>query len=143
MSQDQIRDILKKAKTIAVVGLSKEPEKDSYKVSAYLQQHGYRIVPVNPFADMILGEKSYKSLLDIPKLIQKTIDVVDVFRRPEDVPPIVEQAIQLKAKFGEPSAVWMQLGIVNEQAAEAACKAGLIVVMDKCLMVEHHNCLAG
>ena len=143
MSQDQIRDILKKAKTIAVVGLSKEPEKDSYKVSSYLQHHGYRIVPVNPFADMILGEKSYKTLLDIPEQIQKTIDVVDIFRRPEDVPQIVEQAIQLKAKFGEPSAVWMQIGIVNEQAAESARKAGLIVVMDKCLMVEHHKLFRG
>ena len=139
MSQDQISDILKKYKTIAVVGLSKEPEKDSHKVSAYLQQHGYRIIPVNPFADEVLGEKSYKSLLDIPVEIQKTIDIVDVFRRSEDVPPIVEQAIQLKGKVGRPFVVWMQLGIVNEEAALAARKAGLIVVMDKCLMVEHHR----
>ena len=139
MSQNQIRDILQKAKTIAVVGLSKEPEKDSNKVSVYLQQHGYRIIPVNPFADEVLGEKSYKSLLDIPVEIQKTIDIVDIFRKAEDVPPIVEQAIQLKAKVGGSFVVWMQLGIVNEQAAEAAKKAGLIVVMDKCLMVEHHR----
>ena len=139
MSQNQIGDILKKAKTIAVVGLSKEPEKDSYKVSLYLQQHGYRIIPVNPFADMILGEKSYKSLLDIPPEIQRTIDIVDIFRRSEDVPPIVEQAIQLKAQFGRSFVVWMQLGIVNEQAAGAASHAGLIVVMDKCLMVEHRH----
>jgi uncharacterized protein len=141
LSQDQITDLLKKPKTIAVVGLSKEPEKDSYKVSAYMQQQGFRIIPVNPFADMVLGEKSYKSLLDIPLETQKTIDIVDIFRRSEDVPPIVEQAIQLKAKFGKPSAVWMQLGIVNEQAAEEARKAGLIVVMDKCLMIEHHRLL--
>ena len=139
MSQDQISDILKKYKTIAVVGLSKEPEKDSHKVSAYLQQHGYRIIPVNPFADEVLGEKSYRSLLDIPVEIQKIIDIVDVFRRSEDVPPIVEQAIQLKGKVGRPFVVWMQLGIVNEEAALAARKAGLIVVMDKCLMVEHHR----
>ena len=139
MSQNQIRDILEKAKTIAVVGLSKEPEKDSHKVSAYLQQHGYRIIPVNPFADEVLGEKSYRSLLDIPVEIQKTIDIVDVFRRSEDVPPIVEQAIQLKGKVGRPFVVWMQLGIVNEEAALAARKAGLVVVMDKCLMVEHHR----
>ena len=139
MSQDQIRDILEKAKTIVVVGLSKEPEKDSHKVSAYLQQHGYRIIPVNPFADEVLGEKSYRSLLDIPVEIQKTIDIVDVFRRSEDVPPIVEQTIQLKAQFGRPFVVWMQLGIVNEQAAEVARRAGLVVVMDKCLMVEHHR----
>ena len=93
MSQDQIREILRKAKTIAVVGLSKKPEKDSCRVSAYLQQHGYRIIPVNPFVDEVLGEKSYKSLLDIPVEIQKTIDIVDIFRKPEDIPPVVEQAI--------------------------------------------------
>ncbi len=139
MSQDQLWDILKKAKTIAVVGLSKESEKESYKVSIYLQRHGYRIIPVNPFAEMILGEKSYKTLRDIPVEIQRTIDVVDIFRRAEDVPPIVEQAIELKAKFGRLLSVWMQLGIVNEQAAEATRMAGLIVVMDKCLMVEHHK----
>lgn len=139
MSQNQIIDILKNYKTIAVVGLSKDPEKDSHKVSAYLKQHGYRIIPVNPFADEVLGEKSYKSLLDIPVEIQKTIDSVDVFRRSEDVPPIVEQAIQLKAKDGRPFVVWMQLGIVNEEAAEDAKRAGLIVVMDKCLMVEHQR----
>jgi predicted CoA-binding protein len=132
-------DVLKKSKTVAVIGLSKELEKDSYKVGSYMQHHGYRVVPVNPFVDTVLGEKSYKSLLDIPEQIQKTIDVVDIFRRSEDVPPIVEQAIQLKAKLGKPSVVWMQLGIVNEQAAEAARKAGLTVVTDRCFMVEHHK----
>jgi predicted CoA-binding protein len=139
LGQNQIKEILTKYKVIAVVGLSKEPEKDSHKVSAYLQQHGYRIIPVNPFADQVLGEKSYKSLLDIPSEIQKTIEIVDIFRRSEDVPPIVEQAIELKAMFGKPLVVWMQLGIVNEQAAESARKSGLIVVMDKCLMIEHHG----
>ncbi len=139
LGQNQIKDILKKYKVIAVVGLSKEPEKDSHKVSAYLKQHGYQIIPVNPFADEVLGEKSYKSLLDIPPEIQKTIEIVDIFRLPEDVPPIVEQAIKLKQFYGKPFVVWMQLGIVNEAAAEAARRAGLIVVMDKCLMVEHHR----
>jgi len=139
LSQNQIIDILKKYKTIAVVGLSKDSEKDSHKVSAYLKQHGYHIIPVNPFADEVLGEKSYKSLLDIPLEIQKTIDIVNIFRKAQDVPPIVEQAIQLKGKVGRSFVVWMQLGIVNEQAAEAARRAGLIVVMDKCLMVEHHR----
>ena len=141
VSEDQIKDILEKAKAIAVVGLSKEPEKDSHKVSVYLQQNGYRIVPVNPFVDEVLEEKSYTSLLDIPTEIQKTIDVVDVFRRSEDVLPVVGQAIQLKARFNRVFAVWMQMGIVNEQAAEVARKAGLIVVMDKCLMVEHQRFL--
>jgi predicted CoA-binding protein len=139
LSQDQIREILQKAKTIAVVGLSKKPEKDSHRVSAYLQQHGYRIIPVNPFVDEVLDEKSYKSLLDIPAEIQKTIDIVDIFRKPENTPPIVEQVIALKAMFGRVFVVWLQLGIVNEHAAEAARKVGLVVVMDKCLMVEHQH----
>jgi uncharacterized protein len=139
LSQSQIKEILKKYKVIAVVGLSKEPGKDSHRVSAYLKQHGYRIIPVNPFADEVLGEKSYKNLLDIPPEIQKTIEIVDIFRPAKDVPPIVEQAIKLRALYGKPFVVWMQLGIVNEQAAEAARRAGLIVVMDKCLMVEHHR----
>ncbi len=137
MSKDQIREILINYRTIAVVGLSKEPKKESHKVSAYMKRHGYRIIPVNPFADEVLGEKSYKSLLDMPPEIQKTIEIVDIFRRPEDVPPIVEQAIKLKEMFGVPFVVWMQVGIVNEAAAEVARKAGLVVVMDKCLMVEH------
>ena len=139
IDQDQIREILTKYKTIAVVGLSKEPEKDSHRVSAYMKQHGYRIIPINPFADEVLGEKSYKSLLDIPVQIQKTIEIVDVFRPANDVPPIVDQVIQLKALYGRPFVVWMQIGIVNEQAAEAARKAGLIVIMDKCIMVEHER----
>jgi hypothetical protein len=137
MSQSQIKEILEKYKVIAVVGLSNEPKKDSHRVSAYLKQHGYRIIPVNPFADEVLGEKSYKSLLDIPPQIQKTIEIVDIFRPAKDVPPIVEQAIKLKQMYGKPLVVWMQLGIVNEEAAQAATRAGLVVVMDKCLMVEH------
>jgi predicted CoA-binding protein len=137
LSQNEIMEILTKCKTIAVVGLSKDPDKDSYRVSAYLKKHGFRIIPVNPFADGILGEKSYKSLLDIPAEIQKTIEIVDIFRPAKDVPPIVEQAVKLKEAHGKPSVVWMQLGIVNEQAAETAKKAGLKVIMDKCMMVEH------
>jgi predicted CoA-binding protein len=124
---------------IAVVGLSKEPEKMSYKVSDYLQQHGFLIVPVNPFVEEVLGEKCYKSLLDIPLEIQKTIDIVNIFRKAEDVPPIVEQTIELKTKFGRPFVVWMQQGIVNEQGAEATRCAGLVVIMDKCLMIEHQR----
>ncbi|MCW4046791.1 MAG: CoA-binding protein [Candidatus Bathyarchaeota archaeon] len=137
MSQNEIKEILTKYRTVAVVGLSREPEKDSFRVSAYLKKHGFRIIPVNPFADEILGERSYKSLLDIPPEIQKTLEVIDVFRPSKDVPPIVSQAIKLKQKFGKPYVVWMQLGIVNEEAAGMAEKAGLTVVMDKCMMVEH------
>ena len=130
---------MKKYRVIAVVGLSKEPGKDSHRVSTYLKQQGYRIIPVNPFADEVLGEKSYPSLLDIPPEIQKTIEVVDVFRKAEDVSPIMEQAIKLRRKNGKPYVVWLQLGIVNEEAAEAGRRAGLIVVMDKCLMIEHRR----
>jgi uncharacterized protein len=139
VSQDQIREIIEKYKVIVVVGLSKDPEKVSYKVSAYLQHHGYRIIPVNPFADEVLGEKCYKTVLDIPVEIQRTIEVIDVFRKSEDVPLIIEQAIEVKTRVGRPFVVWMQLGIVNEQAAEAARRAGLVVVMDKCLMTEHYR----
>ena len=104
-----------------------------------MQQHGYKIVPVNPFVDYVLGEKCYKSLLNVPVETQRTIEIVNIFRKPEDVPPIVEQAIQLKATIGKTFVVWMQLDIVNEQAAEAARHAGLVVVMDKCLMIEHQR----
>jgi uncharacterized protein len=139
LSFNQIRDILANTKTIVVVGLSNDPEKPSFRVAAFLKQHRYRIVPVNPLVDKVLGEKSYKSLLDIPKDIQLTVDVVDIFRKSEDVPPIVDQAIQLKVSLGRPLVVWMQLGIVNEEAAKAARQAGLFVVMDRCLMVEHYR----
>jgi predicted CoA-binding protein len=137
LNKDLLKKILSICKTIAVVGLSREPDKDSYQVAKYIQKHGYRIVPVNPFADEILREKSYKSLLDIPVEIQKEIDMVDVFRQAKDVPPIVKQAIQLRNKYGKPLAVWMQLGVVNEKASATARKAGLTVIMDKCLMQEH------
>lgn len=139
MSEKMIKEILEKYHVIAVVGLSKEPEKDSHRVSAYLKKQGYRIIPVNPFADEVLGEKSYPSLLDIPPEIQKTIDIVDIFRKPEDVPTIMEQAIELKRKNGKPFVVWMQLGIANEEAAEEGRRAGLTVIMDKCLMIEHYR----
>jgi uncharacterized protein len=91
---------------------------------------------VNPFADEVLGEQSYRSLLDVPPEIQKTIEIVDIFRPSKEVPPIVEQVVKLKAAYGRPDVAWMQLGIVNELAAEAAKKAGLMVVMDKYMMVE-------
>ena len=139
LSQKQIEEILQKYRVIAVVGISKDQSKPSYNVAAYMKQHGFRIIPVNPNLDEVLGEKSYKSLLDIPADVQKTIEIVDVFRRAEDVLPIVEQAIKLKEANGKPHVVWMQLGIVNKEAAELARKAGLIVVMDRCIMVEHDS----
>lgn len=97
-------------KTVAVVGLSRDPAKDSYRVAEYLKTKGYRIVPVNPFADEILGEKCYKSLLEIPEETQKAIEVVDIFRPSEDIRPIVEQALHLKQKYGKPHVVWIAVG---------------------------------
>lgn len=125
---DPIAELLRTSRTIAVVGLSDNPMRPSHGVSAYMQSHGYRIIPVNPQADEVLGEKAYASLLDVAE----PIDIVDIFRRSEFVPEIVDQAIQLKAR-----AVWMQEGVVHEQAAEKARKAGLLVVMDSCILKEH------
>jgi len=134
-----IADILRNYKVVAVVGLSKDPSKYSFKVAQFLQSKGYRIIPVNPFVDEALGEKSYKSLLEMPEDLQKSVEIVDIFRRPEDVPPIVDQAIQLKKKNGKPYVVWMQLGIINEEAAKKAAEAELQVVMDRCMMRERRK----
>ncbi len=129
--------ILKRYRTVAVVGLSRDPSKDSHQVAGYLQKQGYRIIPVNPTTDEILGKKAYKTLLDIPPETQKTIEIVDIFRPSQDVPPIVDQAMQLKKQHGNPHVIWIQLGITNQQAAEKAQKAGLTVIMYKCMMQEH------
>ena len=125
---DPIYELLSRIKTIAVVGLSGSPLRPSHGVSAYMQLHGYRIIPVNPRITEALGENSYPSLLDVPD----KIDLVDVFRRPEFVDEIVEQAIQLKIP-----AIWMQEDVINERAAEKARKAGMFVVMDRCVLKEH------
>lgn len=125
---DPIADILKRAKTIAVVGLSDNPLRPSHGVAAYLQSHGYHIIPVNPEIQTSLGEKSYPSLLDVPE----KIDVVDIFRRPEFVEEVVDQAIQLKVPT-----VWMQEEVIHEKAAQKARQAGLFVVMDRCILMEH------
>ena len=133
MSQEEIKSILENYRNVAVVGLSSNPDKAGYRVANYLQSVGYHIIPVNPFVDEVLGEKSYKSLLDVPE----TIEVVDIFRPAEAVPAIVEEAIQLKNRVGSPKVIWMQLGIVNEEAAKRAKEAGFTVVMDRCMMREH------
>ena len=122
------KEILNTSQAIAVVGLSEKPERPSYNVASYLKEHGYKIIPVNPKALEILGEVCYPDLSSVPE----PIDVVDIFRRPEDVPAIVEEAIKVGAK-----AVWMQEGVINEEAAERASKAGLQVVMDRCMKKEH------
>jgi predicted CoA-binding protein len=137
LSKDSIKEILTKYKTVAVVGLSRDPSKDSNRVATYLKSQGYRIIPVNPTTDEVLGEKSYKSLLDTPEEIQKTIEIVDIFRPSADVPSIVEQAVELKERHDKPYVIWMQLGIIDEQAAGTARAAGLTVVMNRCMMQEH------
>lgn len=125
---DPIHELLSRVKTIAVVGLSDSPMRPSHGVSAYMQAQGYRIIPVNPQIDEALGEKSYRSLVDVPE----KIDLVDVFRRPEFVNEIVEQAIQLKIP-----AIWLQEEVINERAAARARAAGMFVVMDLCILKEH------
>jgi predicted CoA-binding protein len=123
-----IADILKNSRTIAVVGLSANPERPSNVVATYLKEKGFKIVPVNPGEKTILGETSYPDLTSVPV----KIDVVDIFRQSEAVPPIVKEAIKIGAK-----AVWMQEGVINKEAASEAEKAGLKVVMDKCMRKEH------
>jgi len=111
-------------------------------VAEYLKNHGFRIVSVDPSTDEVLGEKSYKSLLDMPAEIQKTLGIVDIFRPSTEVLPIVEQVVQMRKLHRVPHVVWMQLGIINEQAAETARKAGLTVVMNRCMIREHKRLFA-
>jgi len=134
---EKIRSILENYKTVAVVGVSRNPKKDSHIVAEYLKSKGYDTILINPFAEEILGQKCYKSLLDVPEDLQRKIEVVDIFRPSQEVPPIVDQAIQLRKKHGKPDVVWMQLGIINEEAAKRAAEAGFKVVMNKCMMIEH------
>ena len=124
-----IPQLLAEAKTIAVVGLSSDPTRASHGVSRYMQRAGYRIIPVNPKETEVLGEKAYPSLLEVPF----PVDIVNVFRRPNRVGEVVKDALSK----GGVKAIWMQVGIVNEEAAKAAEEAGLFVVMDQCIMVEH------
>jgi uncharacterized protein len=128
MPADPISDLLKRARIIAVVGLSNSPLRPSHGVSAYMQTHGYRIIPVNPNIDEALGEKAYPSLLDVPD----PVGIVNIFRRPEFVEEVVDQAIKRKVP-----AIWMQEEVINERAAEKARKAGILVVMDRCILKEH------
>ena len=123
-----IPDLLRKSRTIAVVGLSSKKFRPSYGVAEYMQEQGYRIIPVNPNESEVLGEKTYRSIDDVPE----HIDIVDIFRRSEFVGPIVESAIRVGA-----NAIWMQEGVVHEEAAQKARDAGLAVVMDRCILKEH------
>lgn len=125
---DKISELLKRSKTIAVVGLSNNPLRPSHGVSAYMQSHGYRIIPVNPEIKGALGEKAVPTLSQV----DEKIDIVDIFRRSEFVPEVVDEAIRLKVP-----AIWMQEGVIHEKAAEKARKAGILVVMDRCILKEH------
>jgi predicted CoA-binding protein len=129
-----VERIMNSSRTIAVVGLSSKPDRPSYRVASYLKEQGYKIIPVNPTENHILGEVCYPDLSSIPE----SVDVVDIFRRSEDVPSLVEEAIRIGAK-----AVWMQEGVTNEEAANRAGEAGLMVIMDKCMLKEHRNLRSG
>ena len=129
-----LRRILKNTRTIAVVGLSANWWRPSYFAAKYMQEHGYRIIPVNPAYQEVLGEKCYTSLKDIPE----PVDMVDCFRKSEEIPALAEEAIAIRAKT-----LWMQLGVVNEAAAHAARAAGLEVVMDRCVKIEHARLFGG
>jgi uncharacterized protein len=125
-----IGELLRSAHTVAVVGVSSRPDRDSHDVAAYLVRHGYRVIPVNPALGELFGEVAYPDLAAIPAALQ--IDIVDIFRRPEHIPAIVDQAIARRVR-----AVWMQLGLADEASARRARAAGLAVVMDRCIKVEH------
>lgn len=132
MSEAAVRQSLANCKTIAVVGLSPKPHRDSFRVAKYMQDHGFRIVPINPNAPEVLGEKAYASLTDAAQ--HERIDMVNCFRNSEDIPPIAAEAIAIGAK-----SLWLQIGVVNDAAAKQATDAGLVVVQDLCLMVEHRQ----
>jgi len=134
MKDDEIKDMLRNWKTVAVVGISPKEDRPSYIVASYLKSKGYRIVPVRPDGEEILGEKVYHSLIEIP--VDVGVDVVDIFRKSEDVPPVVEEALQRGLK-----AVWMQEGVIHKEAGAKAEKAGLKVVMDRCMKKEHQRLL--
>lgn len=146
MSQTQIpsstispREVVKKYKTIAVVGASKNPEKDAYTVPQYMKEHGYRIIPVNPTADQILGQKAYPSLLDLPPELAKQVELVDVFRPSEELPQVAQQVIEMRKKYGRPFVFWSQLGLENEEAKRMLSKNGIPYVMNSCLRIVHRQ----
>src|SRR5512135_802026 len=132
MIDEDIKKILSNFKTVAVVGISPKKDRPSYIVASYLQSKGYRIIPVRPDGEEILGEKVYHRLADIPEEIG--VEIVDIFRKSEDVPPVVDEAIRRKAKV-----VWMQEGVIHKEAGTKAEKAGLKVVMDRCIKKEHQR----
>lgn len=139
MSEQEIASLFSQAKTIAVVGLSPDPQRPSHQVAKYLQQHGYRIIPINPrqAGHLILNQPCYANLTEAKAATGLKIDIVDCFRKAQDIPAVLEQALEVAAK-----AIWMQSGIRNEEAAQRARAAGMSVVMDKCLKTEHARAFA-
>ena len=131
---DVVDRILQRGKTVAVVGLSPDPARDSHRVARYLLEAGYRVIPINPMVEEVLGQKSYPDLKSVPE----PVDTVDIFRRSEHVLPIVDEALEAGSKF-----IWMQDGVINEEAAEKARTAGIGVVMDNCMMREHRRRFGG
>lgn len=134
-----IAEILANIRVIAVVGLSKDETKDSRRVAKYLLAHGYEIIPVNPNAGEIMGKKCYKSLLDVPEAVARTIDAIDIFRPSAELVDIAKAAALMRSNFGKPDIFWAQLGISDEKAAEIANAAGMTIVMDKCMKIEHER----
>ncbi len=132
----EFTDILKTYKTIAVVGVSDKPNRPSHTVTKYMIEAGYSIIPVNPFLQEVFGLRCYPSLSDLPNELKASVEIVNIFRKPGDIPEIVDQAIEIGAK-----SIWMQLGITNEEAAEKAKQAGLSVVQNHCIAVDHQNYL--
>ncbi len=146
MTQTQIpsstispQEALRRYKVIAVVGASKNPEKEAYKVPLYMKQHGYQIIPMNPTADQILDEKVYPSLLGLPPELANKIELVDVFRPSEELPEVAQQVIEMRKKFGRPFVFWAQLGLENEEAKRMLSKNGIPYVMNACLRVIHRT----
>jgi hypothetical protein len=133
------REILETYRTVAVVGLSRDPQKESYRVARYLKEAGYEIIPINPSAGEILGETCYRSLKELPESLKGRVEVVVIFRPSAEALPIVEEAVELTRRYGRLRAVWMQLGIVNAEAEKEARRAGLAVVMDRCMMADHRR----
>jgi predicted CoA-binding protein len=132
-------DVMKKYKFIAVVGASKNPSKEAYTVPEYLKEHGFTIIPVNPTADSILGEKAYPTLQDLPPAIAERIEVVEVFRPSEELPQVAKQAVEMKKRSGRPFVFWAQLGLENEEAKQLLDENGISYVMNSCMRVIHYN----
>ncbi len=130
---------MRKYRVIAVVGASKNPEKEANSVPKYMQENGYKIIPVNPTADQILGEKAYPSLKEIPPGLAGQVELVDVFRPSEELPQVAQQVIEMRKKYGRPFAFWAQLGLTNDEAKHALSKNGIPYVMDACLRVVHRS----